>query len=132
MLRNPNAFVKKVQAHIIDCLGYPWDTVKQAYNEEATIAERLRYVACDFHLWKSESHYRSRRDRITAFVEYSKESHYLRTKTTWGDRKAELQKWYEWSDEEAATYCRESVDYIYLCSICLQFIVLCDSFGIEF
>lgn len=124
MLRKPDKIFEKVQAHIIECLGY--------HRENATVAERLQNVVTDFRLWWDEEVCRRHKNKDEAFFEYSRDSYWLRLKTSWGDRKAALQEWYEWTDDEASRYCRETVDFLYCLSTYIQFLELCWEYNIEF
>lgn len=55
MKTTTNIFKSRVQAHIINRLGNPWDENTQSENENATTAERLENVVAEFNRYYCSS-----------------------------------------------------------------------------
>jgi len=63
-------FKTKVQNHIIDRLGYPWDDDNDRENENATIKERLQNVIENFNNYYNDYERRRIPNRQNAFIDF--------------------------------------------------------------
>jgi hypothetical protein len=133
MLRDVNVFRKKVQAHIIDNLGYPWDEENQCENRNATIAERLQNVVDEFDRWYDSYERRRNPFKGNAFFDFLHSlPNCLSTVYTYYDERKTLQGWYEWTDEEAQKCSIEQVEFVYYSAIHMQFRELCRMHKVKF
>ncbi len=126
-------FKTKVQNHIIDCLGYPWDDDNDRENENATIKERLQNVIENFNNYYNDYERRRIPNRQNAFINFllglpgclSVEYVYYNIRQT-------LREWHEQTEEEAEKYTDDQVAAAYYWLIYREFCTLCKQNKIDF
>lgn len=126
-------FKTKVQNHIIDRLGYPWDDDNDRENENATIKERLQNVIDNFNNYYNDYERRRTPNQQNAFIDFllglpgclSVEYVYYNIRQT-------LREWHEQTEAEADKYTDDQAAAAYYWLIYREFCTLCKQNKIDF
>lgn len=133
MKTTTNIFKSRVQAHIIDRLGNPWDEDTQSEKENATTAEKLKNVVDQFLSWWNPYEQRRIPNRQAAFIDFllglpgclSIEYRYFAIRQI-------MQDWHEQTAAEAEKYTDDQVANNYYWLIYREFCTLCKKNKVEF
>lgn len=126
-------FKNKVQQHIIDRLGNPWDYENDHENENATTPEKLQNVVEQFKSWYCPFEQRRTPNKYEAFKSFLQGlPNCLNAEFTYYSQRESLREWHEQTEAEAERWSIEHIDFNYYWLICREFEALCKKYQIEF
>lgn len=126
-------FKNKVQQHIIDRLGLPWDEERNQENENATTAEKLQNAADEFRSWWNPYEQRRTPSKAEAFKSFLQGlPSCLNAEFTYYNQRQTLQEWHEQTEAEAERFSDEKVEAAYYHLIYREFETLCKKYQINF
>lgn len=126
-------FKNKVQQHIIDRLGNPWDYENDHENENATTAEKLQNVVNEFLSWWNSYEQRRTPSKAEAFKSFLQGlPSCLNAEFTYYNQRESLREWHEQTKAEAERYNDLQVEAAYYHLIFREFTTLCKKYQVEF
>lgn len=126
-------FKNKVQQHIIDRLGNPWDYENDHENENATTAEKLQNVVKEFKNWYCPFEQRRTPNRCEAFKSFLQGlPSCLNAEFTYYNQRESLREWHEQTEAEAERYNDLQIEAAYYHLIFREFTTLCKKYQVEF
>lgn len=126
-------FKNKVQQHIIDRLGLPWDEERNQENENATTAEKLQNVINEFNRWYCPFEQRRIPNKCEAFKSFLQGlPSCLNTEFTYYNQRESLREWHEQTEAEAERFSDDKVEAAYYYLIFREFTTLCKKYQVKF
>jgi len=126
-------FKNKVQQHIIDRLGNPWDNENDHENENATTPEKIQNVVNEFLSWWNSYEQRRTPSKAEAFKSFLQGlPSCLNAEFTYYNQRESLREWHEQTEAEAERYNDLQVEAAYYHLIFREFSTLCKKNNITF
>lgn len=126
-------FCERVQAHILERLGNPWNECMECEIENATDRQKLENAIDAFI-----DYYNPYERRACPVIQKAFSSFLmglpscLQVEYTYHGMRCALAEWYEQTAEEAERYSPEEVEKQYLYLIFREFVKLCKKNGVDF